>query len=62
LPQSHDLVQREEIAWSDLRGEQLIVSEADPGPEIHDYLVKHLAKLGHHPNVERCGVGRDNLM
>src|SRR3546814_19788890 len=25
-------------------------------------LVKHLADLGHHPNVERCRVGRDNLM
>jgi hypothetical protein len=39
-----------------------IVSEANPGPAIHDYLVKHLAELGRHPNVERCGVGRDNLM
>ena len=39
-----------------------LVSETDAGPETHDYLVKHLAELGHHPCVERCGVGRDNLM
>jgi DNA-binding transcriptional LysR family regulator len=62
LPHSHCLVAREEICWDDLRDEHFIVSETDPGPEIQDYLVKHLAELGHHPRVERCGVGRDNLM
>jgi DNA-binding transcriptional LysR family regulator len=62
LPKDHFLVEREEIGWDDLRDEHFIVSETNPGPEIHDYLVKHLAELGHHPAVERCGVGRDNLM
>lgn len=62
LSQDHDLARCEEIAWDDLRDEHFIVSEVDPGPEIHDYLVKHLADLGYHPCVERCGVGRDNLM
>jgi DNA-binding transcriptional LysR family regulator len=62
LPQGYGLADREEIGWDDLRDEHFIVSEANPGPEIHDYLVQHLAELGHHPCVERCGVGRDNLM
>ncbi|MGO4683526.1 LysR family transcriptional regulator [Hyphomicrobium sp. 2TAF46] len=62
LPQDHDLAGREEICWDDLRDEHFIVSETNPGAEIHDYLVKHLAELGRHPTVERCGVGRDNLM
>ncbi len=62
LPQDHGLAACEEVGWDDLRDEQFIVSETNPGPEIHDYLVKHLAELGHHPRVERCGVGRDNLM
>jgi DNA-binding transcriptional LysR family regulator len=62
LPIDHGLVACEEIGWNDLRDEPFIVSETNPGPEIHDYLVKHLAELGHHPCVERCGVGRDNLM
>lgn len=62
FPQNHGLAGREEIGWGDLRDEHFIVSETNPGPEIHDYLVKHLAELGHHPRVERCGVGRDNLM
>jgi DNA-binding transcriptional LysR family regulator len=62
LPSDDELVARENISWHDLRDRHFIVSEADPGPEIHDYLVKHLADLGHHPSVERHGVGRDNLM
>lgn len=62
LPRHHELADHNEIAWSDLHGRYFIVSEAEPGPEIHDYLVKHLAALGHHPSIERHGVGRDNLM
>ena len=62
LPQDHSLVKQEEISWDDLRDGHFIVSEAEPGPEIHDYLVKHLADPGYHPSVERCSVGRDNLM
>lgn len=62
LPSDHELAPSDEISWADLRDRHFIVSEADPGPEIHDYLVKHLAELGHHPSVERQGVGRDNLM
>lgn len=62
LPSDHELAPRHEISWGDLYNRQFIVSEVDPGPEIHDYLLKHLAKLGHHPSVERHSVGRDNLM
>ena len=49
LPQDHSLVKKEEISWDDLPDGHFIVSEAEPGPEIHDYLVKHLADLGYHP-------------
>lgn len=62
LPSDHQLAREREISWRNLRDRHFIVSETDPGPEIHDYLVKHLADLGRHPSVERHGVGRDNLM
>lgn len=62
LPSDHELASQRDVTWRSLRNRHFIVSEADPGPEIHDYLVKHLADLGYHPSVERCGVGRDNLM
>jgi DNA-binding transcriptional LysR family regulator len=62
LPRDHELARKREIPWKSLRDRRFIISETDPGPEIHDYLVKHLAEFGHHPSVERHGVGRDNLM
>jgi DNA-binding transcriptional LysR family regulator len=62
LPSNDDLSRKRKITWKDLRDRHFIVSETDPGPEIHDYLVKHLADLGHHPSVDRHAVGRDNLM
>ena len=62
LPKAHTLATRKSIHWADLRDQRFIVSELDPGPEIHDFLVKHLADLGVYPTIERCSVGRDTLM
>lgn len=62
LPSGDDLASRMEIAWDDLRGRAFVVSKAPPGPEIYDYLVKHLADLGISPDIERQAVYRDTLM
>lgn len=62
VPTKHHLASRRKLSWQDLRGHHFIVSESDPGPEIHDFLVRHLADLGHHPSIQRQAVGRDNLM
>lgn len=62
MSDKHELAGKEDIAWSDLHGRLFIVSEARPGPEIYDYLVKHLSDLGHSPSVERQAVYRDTLM
>ena len=34
----------------------------DPGPEIQDFVVQHLARLGRHPVVEPRPVLREGLM
>lgn len=62
LPSEHRLTAKERIDWHDLTDESFIVSDAAPGPEIHDYLVRRLADLGHHPEVHAQLVGRDNLL
>ncbi|WP_114389618.1 LysR family transcriptional regulator [Notoacmeibacter marinus] len=62
LPEGHGLAERAAVRWGDLRSETFILSERDPGPEIQDFLIKHLADLGVHPAIERHRVGRDNLM
>lgn len=62
LPTNHPHAEHTEVQLADLGGESFIVSESAPGEEIHDYLVQRLAELGHHPDIQQQGVGRDNLM
>lgn len=45
------LADKEEVAWSDFQGRASVVSENPPGPEIYDYLVKHLSDLGRSPDM-----------
>lgn len=56
------LAEKEEVAWGDLQERTFVVSETPPGPEIYDYLVKHLSDLGRSPDIERQAVYRDTLM
>lgn len=62
LPNHHRLANREALEWSDLTDETFIVSETAPGQEIHDHLVRCLADLGQHPEIQVQHVGRDNLV
>lgn len=62
LPQEHRLCKRDEIEWEFLRDERFIVRQSEPGPQIHDYVIAHLADLGYYPSVQRFDVGRDTLM
>lgn len=62
LPTGHRLCGDGEVQFEELAGERFIVSESAPGEEIHDYLVKRLADLGRHPEIQHQAVSRDNLM
>lgn len=62
LHQHHPHAGRQHIDLHDLADHRFLVSESPPGEEIHDYLIQRLAKLGHHPDIQQHGVGRDNLM
>ncbi len=61
LPEGHRLASRHSIDWSDLQEERFIVSREEPGPEIHDYLIRRLATLGTQPQVRRLSVCRESL-
>jgi len=62
LPDHHALANREEVVWRDLADESFIVSETAPGQEIYDHLVRRLADLGRHPEIQVQYVGRDKLV
>lgn len=62
LPSDHRLTCSEGLTWRDLSEETFMVSETAPGQEIHDYLVRCLAGLGKHPEIQMQQVSRDNLV
>lgn len=61
LPEDHRLSPLEAVHWSDLQEESFIVGREEPGPEIHEYLIRRLATLGFHPQVRRLSVCRESL-
>jgi DNA-binding transcriptional LysR family regulator len=62
LPAGHPNAGDLSVRFSALANEAFIVSEAAPGEEIQDYLMRRLGDLGRHPRIHQHGVGRDNLM
>ena len=62
LPEGHKLAARRQLSWNDLQGEHFIVSADEPGPEIHEYLIRRLAGLGGAPHVTRHRLGREGVM
>ena len=62
VPEGHPLAANHEIAWEELAQERFIVSRVDPGPEIQDYIIRGLAEVGRHPNVEQVAVQRETLL
>ena len=61
LPEGHRLAASENIYWTDLRSETLLMSRHDPGPEIHDLLLTKLASPEDRPKVVRHDVSRGNI-
>lgn len=62
LPSEHRLATERSIPLKAIAAEMFIISRAAPGPEIHDYVVRHLSELGRHPDVGYHAVGRETLM
>lgn len=58
LPADHQLAAREVAYWSDLRGETIILSQYDPGPEMEDLVVSKLVSLEDRPKLERHDISR----
>ncbi|MER8942814.1 LysR substrate-binding domain-containing protein [Mesorhizobium sp. M0915] len=62
LPKSHPLATNEIVYWTDLRGETLLLSQRDPGPELRDILLAKLASPGVQPKIVSQDVSRESIM
>ncbi|WP_299404786.1 LysR family transcriptional regulator [uncultured Roseobacter sp.] len=62
VPSDHPLADRQGLRWSEVLKETFVVSTQEPGPEIHDYLVRNLSELGRTVQVRRHSMGREGIM
>jgi DNA-binding transcriptional LysR family regulator len=61
LPAGHRLTFNETIYWTDLRGETLLMTRHDPGPEIQDLLAAKFASPDDRPRIVHHDVSRGNI-
>ncbi|HZE53121.1 MAG TPA: LysR substrate-binding domain-containing protein [Bradyrhizobium sp.] len=61
LPEGHRLTSNETIYWTDLRGETLLLSRQDPGPEIQDLLLAKFASPDDRPKIVHHDVSGGNI-
>jgi DNA-binding transcriptional LysR family regulator len=61
LPDGHRLAANEIVYWTDLKGEALLLSQRDPGRELHDLLVGKLVSPADRPSIARYDVSRESI-
>jgi DNA-binding transcriptional LysR family regulator len=61
LPDGHRLAVNEIVYWTDLKGEALLLSQRDPGHELHELLVAKLASPADRPKIVRHDVSRESI-
>jgi DNA-binding transcriptional LysR family regulator len=62
LPSDHPLAEREVVHWMDLRSERVMLTAADPGPEIRDMLLGRLAVSGAKPDIRMHQSSRETVL
>lgn len=59
---NHPLASSNALDWPLLKGERFIVSTMEPGPEVHDYIVRRIADYSTYPDVIYRHVTVETLM
>ena len=62
LPRSHPLAANEIVYWTDLRGQCLVLSQRDPGPEFRELVLAKLPTRGVRPRIVSRDVGQDGIL
>jgi DNA-binding transcriptional LysR family regulator len=58
LLEGHPLAGKDEVYWTDLRGQTVLLSQYDPGRELEDLLVSKLVSPENRPKITRHDVSR----
>lgn len=52
FPKTHRFAERDFVYWTDLKSEQVLMSQRDPGPEIQEILLSKLTVPGEWPSIK----------
>jgi len=62
LPRDHHLADRPIIYWPELKGERFLLSHSDPGPDMRNILLRHLAAPSDHPDLVTRRLSRESIL
>lgn len=62
LPRDHPLADKPVIYWPELKGECFLVTDHDPGPDIRNILLRHLAAPSDSPRIVTRRLSRESLL
>lgn len=62
VPAGSALAGSTRLKWGDVSDALFLVSAREPGPEIHDYIIRRVSALGRSANVRRYRLGREGIM
>ncbi|RVG19735.1 LysR family transcriptional regulator [Sinorhizobium meliloti] len=62
LPEDHALAENTTVYWPELKGERFLVSHDDPGPDIRNVILRHLAAPSDHPEIVMRQLTRESIL
>lgn len=62
VPAGAPLALRERLDWSEVEDQVFLLSSREPGPEIHDYILRRVSGLGKSVRVQQHRLGREGIM
>lgn len=62
LPENHNLAEKSVIYWPELRHERFLISHHDPGPDIRNMVLRHLAAPSDHPEIVTRRLSRESIL
>lgn len=62
LPEDHALAEKTTIYWTELKGERFLISHDDPGTDIRNILLRHLAGPSDQPEIVMRQLSRESIL
>ncbi|WP_234825928.1 LysR family transcriptional regulator [Sinorhizobium meliloti] len=62
LPEDHSLAEKTTIYWPELKGGRFLISHDDPGPDIRNVVLRHLAAPSDHPEIVMRQLSRESIL